>query len=147
MRQQEGQWIRYRFNIAAQLRVQELSCSPIQAECWGSLVCANVFKEFDHGEMGQKSWLWQMAACPFYLRREEELFCWVSMHLQYWRTAALYVCWFPRFTQNKWHQHAVCVDTSVGVIFATTCWFCGFCEKNPKQNNDQLKTDYKIKAT
>lgn len=68
MRQQEGQWIRYWFNTAAQLGGQELSWSAIRADCWGSLVFANVFKEFDHAESGQKSWLLKMAACPFHLR-------------------------------------------------------------------------------
>lgn len=64
MRQREGQRIRYRFNMAAELCGQELSWSAIRLECWGSLVFVNVVKEFGHADGGQKSWPLKMAACP-----------------------------------------------------------------------------------
>lgn len=131
MRQREGQWIRYRFNIAAQLGGQELSWSAIQAECWGSLVFANVFKEFDHAEPGQKSWLLKMAACPFHLwgRRNfaakwicinntsEKLFFLLLFFLKSLPFSTFYI-------KQMTPAHCLCFYTSIVVIFTTFCWSC-----------------------
>lgn len=106
MRQLEGQWIRYRFNITAQLRGRELSWSAIQTDCWGSLAFANVFKEFDRGESGQSSWLRRMEACPFYLWGMRNICCCISSAGE----ELLPLRW------NKWHLHTVWVSVICSML-------------------------------